>query len=305
MTQMRGIFAALATPFTSDAERVDEAALRRLVDHMIANGVRGLITTGSTGECASMTMDERRTVLEVVLDQNRGRLPVLAHTAACATREVVALSHHAQQAGADGLMVVGPYYEPINEAEIYAHFATVVGAVDLPVMVYNHPGATGYSMSPEFIARLAREIENVKLVKDTTGDVGRIHYLMELCGDTITVFNGADTLAFAGFAAGTVGAVWGAANATPRQCADLFEAIVEQNDLVRGRAIWRTLYPINRFFEQEGYVAAVKAAINMQGIAIGEPRPPILPLPDHKKAELGQRLEAAGLHGAAAPVGAH
>jgi 4-hydroxy-tetrahydrodipicolinate synthase len=229
----------------------------------------------------------------------------LAHTGACATREVVALSRHAQQAGADGLMVVGPYYEPINEAEIYAHFVTVAGAVDLPVMVYNHPGATSYSMSPEFIACLGREIENIKLVKDTTGDVGRIHHLMELCGDTITVFSGADTLAFAGFAAGTVGAVWGAANATPRQCADLFEAIGEQNDLVRGRAIWRTFYPINWFFEQEGYVAAVKAATNMQGIDIGEPRPPILPLPDHKKAELGQRLKAAGLHGAAAPAGAH
>ena len=88
--------------------------------------------------------------------------------------------------------------------------------------------------------------------------------------------------------------------------ADFFDvATFEHNDLVRGRTIWRTLYPLNRFFEQEGYVAAVKAATNMQGIAIGEPRPPILPLPDHKKAELGQRLEAAGLHGAAAPVGAH
>jgi 4-hydroxy-tetrahydrodipicolinate synthase len=303
MSEFRGIFCALATPFTANAESVDEAALRRLVDHMLANGVRGLITTGSTGECASMTMEERHTVLEVVLDQVRGRIPVLAHTAAVATREVVALSRHAQQAGAAGLMVVGPYYEPINQDEIFAHYATVAKSVDLPMMVYNNPAATGYSMSPEFIAQLTRSIDTVRLVKDTTGDVGRIHYLMELCSDEVIIFNGADTLAFAGFAAGTVGAVWGAANATPRQCVDLFEAIVERNDLVRGRAIWRTLYMVNRFFEQEGYVASVKAATNMQGLAIGDPRPPILPLPAHKAAALGKLLEAAGLRGAV-PAGA-
>jgi 4-hydroxy-tetrahydrodipicolinate synthase len=301
--EFRGIFCALATPFTPNAESVDEAALRRLVDHMLANGIRGIITTGSTGECASMTMDERRTVLEVVLDQVRGRIPVLAHTAAVATREVVALSRHAQQAGADGLMVVGPYYEPINQDEIFAHYATIAKSVDLPIMVYNHPAATGYSMSPEFIAHLARDIDNVRLVKDTTGDVGRIHYLMELCGDSVTVFNGADTLAFAGFAAGTVGAVWGAANATPRQCVDLFDAIVEHNDLVRGREIWRPFYMVNRFFEQEGYVASVKAATTMQGVNVGDPRPPILPLPAQKVEALGKLLEACGLRGAL-PVGA-
>lgn len=305
MTTWRGIFVALATPFSRDAEHVDEAALRRLVDHVIANGVGGIVTTGSTGECAGMTMDERRTVLEVVLDQTRGRVPVIAHTAAVATREVVALSRHAQQAGAGGVMLVGPYYEPINEAEIRAHYATVAASVDLPIIVYNHPGATGYSMSPELIADLAASIDNVRGVKDTTGDVGRIHRLMELCGDTTTVFNGADTLAFAGFAAGTVGAIWGAANATPRRCAELFDAIVEQNDLVRGREIWRTLYPINRFLELEGYVASVKAATNMLGPNIGDPRPPILPLPAHKTAELGKLLETAGLRGVAAAAGAH
>ena len=303
MKQLRGIFAALATPFTEGGERVDEAALRQLVDHMIAHGIHGLVSTGGTGEGAALTAEERRTVLEIILDQNRGRLPVFAATSACATREVVALSRHAQQAGATGVMVLGPYYDQVNEEELYWHYATVATAIDLPMIVYNHPGSTGYSLRPEFLARLAHTIDNIVAIKDTTGEIDRLHYLMQLCGDKATVFNGADTLAFAGFAAGSVGAIWGAANAAPRQCVDLFEALVTNHDLIRGREIWRTFYPLNRFFEQEGYNAAVKAATNMQGINVGVPRPPVLPLSSEKAAELGKLLEAVGLRGTTTPVG--
>ena len=297
MTSWRGIYVALSTPFTRDAERVDEQALRGLVDHVIVNGVHGIVTTGSTGECASLTMDERHTVLEVVLDEVQGRVPVVAHTATVATREVIALSRHAQQAGADGVMVVGPYYEPIDEREIRAHYSAVAASIDIPVIVYNHPAATGYSMSPEFIAALGMGIDNVAGVKDTTGDIGRMHRLMELCGDKLAVFNGADTLEFAGFAAGAVGAIWGAANPAPRQCVNLYEAMVERNDVAKGREIWRTFYPFNRFLEISGYVAAVKAATNMQGVKVGDPRPPILPLTSDKTAELRRRLETMGLLG--------
>lgn len=296
MKQLRGIFAALATPFTEGGERVDEVALRQLIDHMIAHGIHGLISTGGTGEGAALTSEERRTVLEIILDQVRGRLPVFAATTAVSTRGVVALSRHAQQVGATGVMVLGPYYDQLNEEELYTHFATVA-AVDLPMIVYNHPGSTGYSLRPEFIARLVHTIENITTVKDTTGDIDRLHYLMQLCGDKAAVFNGADTLAFAGFAAGSVGAIWGAANAAPRQCVDLFEALVTNHDLVHGREIWQTFYPLNRFFEQEGYNAAVKAATNMQGIRVGVPRLPVLPLSSEKAAELGKLLEAVGLRG--------
>jgi 4-hydroxy-tetrahydrodipicolinate synthase len=295
MWSSRGIFVALSTPFTSDAEQVDEAALRTLTDHVIANGVHGIITTGSTGECASMTADERRQVLEVVLDQANGRVPVIAHTAAVATREVVALSRHAQLAGAGGVMVVGPYYEPISEREIEAHYATLGAAIDLPIIIYNHPAATNYSMSPEFMAHLGATIPNIRAVKDTTGDIGRIHRLMEVCPETVSVFNGADTLAFTGFAAGTVGAIWGAANATPHLCVALYEAMVERADLQRGREIWRTFYAVNRFLELEGYVAAVKAATTYLGVAVGNPRPPILPLSTEKHRELEQLVDAANL----------
>ena len=204
MWSSRGIFVALSTPFTANAQQVNEAALRALTDHVIANGVHGIITTGSTGECASMAADERRLVLEVVLDQAHGRVRVVAHTAAVATREVVALSRHAQQAGAGGVMVVGPYYEPISEVEIEAHYATLGAAMDLPIIIYNHPAATNYSMSPEFMAHLGAIIPNIRAVKDTTGDIGQHSSPDGGIPETVAVLNGADTLAFTGFAAGTL-----------------------------------------------------------------------------------------------------
>jgi 4-hydroxy-tetrahydrodipicolinate synthase len=159
-------------------------------------------------------------------------------------------------------------------------------------------------MSPEMIADLGKNIDNVRGIKDTTGDIGRIHRLMELCGDQLIIFNGADTLAFAGFAAGTVAAIWGAANVAPRLCVDLFEALVERNDLVRGREIWRNFYPLNCFLETEGYVAAVKAATTMQGLDVGDPRPPILPLAAERRTDLERLLTAAGLRVSAVSVGA-
>lgn len=294
MTQFRGIFAAMVTPFSADGEQVDEAALGDLVDWLIGEGVHGLIPLGSTGEFATLTGEERRRVAEVTVEQAARRVPVVVQTAAVSTRETVALSRHAAEIGADGVMIVPPYYEPISEEEVYAHYAAVAEAVKLPIVLYNIPVACGFDMKPSFVARLA-EIPTVQYIKDSTGDARRVQELIQVCGDRIGVFNGADTLSLLGLVAGACGMIWGAANVTPRACVELYDLVARQRDLARAQALWHKMQPLQYFLENEGYVASVKAGAAMVGMEVGPPRRPILPLSDARVAELRRLLEPLGV----------
>jgi 4-hydroxy-tetrahydrodipicolinate synthase len=292
MTRWHGILAALVTPFTAD-DQVDEPATRRLVESLIEAGIHGLIPTGSTGEFPTLTLDERKRVVEVVAETARGRVPVIPHTAAMATRDVVALSRHAEGAGAAGVMIVPPYYEPLSEDEVRAHYAAVAEAVSLPIMLYNIPGASGFAFRPEFVLRLNAEIPAIRSVKDSTGDARALQAMLAACGDRLSVFNGWDSLSLFGLVAGTAGCVWGAANVMPRDCVALYELAAEKRDLPQAQELWARMLPANVFFEREGYVAAVKAGARLAGRPVGGPRPPIRPLAAGKVEELRRLL--AGL----------
>lgn len=294
MTRFHGILAATVTPFTAD-DRVDEPATRRLVDSLIEAGVHGLIPTGSTGEFPTMTLDERQRVVEITIEAARGRVPVIPHTAAVATREVVALSKHARRAGAQGLMIVPPFYEPLSEEEVRAHYAAVAAAVDLPIMLYNIPSCSGFTFRPEFVVRLAQEIPTIQSVKDSTGDARALQGLLAACGDRILVFNGWDTLSLFGLVAGTAGCVWGAANVIPRECVALYELVARKRDLAGARDLWARMLPVNAFFEREGYVGAVKAGAALAGRQVGDPRPPIGRLSEAKGEELRRLLRPLGV----------
>ncbi|MGO4428502.1 dihydrodipicolinate synthase family protein, partial [Streptomyces sp. MCAF7] len=170
--QLSGVLTALASPFAADG-KLDEKTLRRLVDRGIDGGVDGVVACGSTGEFAAMSAAERRQVVETVVDQAAGRVPVVAQTGALSTREAVELSRHAQAAGASVLMVVAPYYEPLTLDETLHYLRTVADAVDVPIMLYNLPGATGVNLSPETVGQLAREVENIQYIKDTSADMAQ------------------------------------------------------------------------------------------------------------------------------------
>ncbi len=284
-----GIHAALCTPFTADAAAVDHKRLRALVDDQIAAGVHGLVVCGSTGEFPALSGTERRAVTQTVCKAATGRVPVTVGVGAMSTVEAVALAQHANGAGADAVMLVGPYYEPPSEDEIYDYTVAVAEDGGLPVLLYNNPAGTGYSLSPRFIARLAR-IPGVVAIKDTTGEARRIEEIRHLCGRRVQLLSGQDTLQFVGFVAGARAAVWGAPNAVPRACAELFERVVARGDIDGGRRLWNRLYPVNRFFEAEGYVAAVKAGAGLRGLDLGPPRPPIKPLPPKPRARLAKLM---------------
>ena len=290
---LRGILAALATPFTADGTKVDEAALRELVDGIIAAGVHGLIPCGSTGEFPVLSMQERKRIAEVVMEQARGRVPVVPHTGSCSTADAIELSCHAEHLGADAVMVVQPFYEPTSLEELYGYFKDVSDAIHIPMMIYNNPAGTGMNPPNSFWIRLVREIPNAKYVKDSSGNLSQVSELLLKYGHEATILNGCDTIAFAVLAMGSPGAVWGAANVMPKQCADLFN-LTAAGRLAEARDLWAKIWPVNHFLVTEGYTASVKAGANLYGFHVGNPRLPYRPLTAEKVAELRRLMVEAG-----------
>jgi 4-hydroxy-tetrahydrodipicolinate synthase len=289
---LRGILAAMCTPFDR-AGQLDEGALRDLTDGLIAAGVHGLITCGSTGEFSALSVEERKRVSEVVAKQADGRVPIVPQTGSTSLRTALELTRHAKSFGADAVMVVPPYYEPLSEDELYDYFRDIAEAAGIPIMVYNIPSCTGMNLKPDFVARMAREIENVRYVKDSSADLSQVSELIYAHHDTVTVFNGWDTIVYPGLALGSQGAVWGAANCLPKQCADLFN-LCAAGHLGEAKALWDRMWPVQQFLVGAGYVAAVKAGATLVGFPVGDPRRPLRPLPPGKVKELQGLLEAAG-----------
>lgn len=281
--RFRGVHSALITPFDQDGD-LDEPGLAHLVEDQMSAGLHGVVVNGSTGEFAALTDAERRRTVEVVTEAAAGRVPVTVQVGAMTTAAALAHAEHATAAGARCLLVVGPYYEPLSDAEVVDHF-TALAEVGPPVMIYNNPAGTGQTMSPELIARLA-EHDNIRYLKDTTGDARRLFRVRELCGSALQLLNGQDSLALLGFLAGAEATVWGAPNAVPAACLSLWRLTVDAPDVPKARALWDDFYPVNRFLEEHGYVAAVKAGTALRGVPAGAPRLPIADLAPDRTAEL-------------------
>lgn len=294
-----GILPALITPLSPDAEAVDHAALTEVVEDLIAAGVSGLVPCGSTGEFVTLTGEERRAVVETVIAAAADRVPVVPHTGALSTAETVALSAHAEAAGADAVMIVPPFYERLTERELLAHYAAVAAAVTVPLMYYNLPGATGVELTFEQFQEL-RRTARVETLKDTSGDAVAGMELIQRDAEGPTLLNGMDSLTFSSLAAGARAAIWGAANFLPREAVELHRLLATENDLVGARELWKRIYPICAFLESHSYTAAVKEACDLVGLSIGPLRRPLLALEPEERAELAGLLSTAGV----GPVGA-
>ena len=291
--QLRGIVVPFATPFTPD-EEVDTERAKVLIDALIEAGVHALIILGDTGEFFTLTPDERLRFTEATFEYINGRVPVVVQPSAIATKEAIMYAGHAQELGADALMVLPPYYRTSPANEAYEHYVAVAEAVDLPIICYCLPLAGAEVMTPELIARLA-QIDNIRYVKDSTGILSRIREIKSACGDNISVFVGGDSIAYDGLVAGAIGSIWGAANFLPREAVRLFNLVSEKRDLVQARELWDKIFPICLFLENEGYTASVKAALGLVGLDMGPPRRPTLPLTQEKRAELARLLRNLGL----------
>ena len=284
---------ALITPFTDDKTQIDAARLKAHIDHLIAAGVHGLVPGGSTGEFTTLTREERKQLTELCVEYAAGRVPVVAGTGSTSTEEAVDLACHAAQAGAAALMVVPPFYDPLNVEQLTELMAEIHDASQLPIVYYNIPAASGLALSPQQIADLRKV--GVQYLKDTSGNAPAYTELVFGLSDQITAFNGWDTLTFYGLAAGSPGAVWGAANIIPELAVELWNAVAVEGDLKKGRALWAKAWPICKFLESHNYAAAVKTGVELRGQSTGGLRKPFALLKEDLQIELAGLVENAGV----------
>ena len=288
----RGCYTVLITPFTEDGEAVDLKALERLVEFQIAEGIRGLIPLGSTGEFLSVSPEERTAIVETVVKTARGRVPVIIGTGAEDTREVVRTSKEAEALGADGVMIIPPFYSVPTLPELMHHYDTVAKAIGLPIMVYNNPATANVDMTAEMLAEISR-IPNCLYVKESTLEVTRVRDIVALCGDRMEVFAG--VLGYESAWLGAIGWVAVCSNLAPRLSTEMFHAAAFEKDMDKALALYRRLAPLLPWVGGPRYVAGTKAGFRLMGMGMGDPRPPRLPLPGADVPKLAAVLQEMGL----------
>jgi 4-hydroxy-tetrahydrodipicolinate synthase len=292
--ELRGVLTALPTPFTPDDE-IDPGLLRKVVDRNIDAGVDALVVGGGTGEYTSLTTAERRHIFQIVVEHTAGRVPVVAHTGSLTTREAVELSRAAESTGADALMLITPFYEPLTELELNRYVETVAGSVDLPIMLYNNPGVTGVNLGAEGIARFGREIDNIQYVKDSSHDWEQALRLIHHHSDDIKLIMGWDSFSFSALTEGAAGVMAGAANVVPNEIVSVVGAI-RSGELDRARAEWLRLFPAIDAMMAVPFIQAVKAGLRLQGLPIGSPRAPLTDLAPEAESALKAALDALNAH---------
>ena len=279
-----GVLPALITPFTEDGSALDREGLHIAVERLIGAGVGGLVPGGSTGEFTTLSHAERRELTEIVVEAAAGRVPVVAGTGALSTRETIELSVHAQAAGAAAVMIVPPFYDALSWRELTTHYTAVADAIEIPIMYYNLPSASGVTLTAEQLRELP-----IASLKDTGGDATAATELIQTDGPTL--LNGWDTLTFAALAAGVRAVVWGTASIIPEQCVELHRLLIDDIDLPAARELWARIWPLCQFLEGQSYPAAVKAACRLTGAPTGPVRAPLLELDDAATRELATLID--------------
>jgi 4-hydroxy-tetrahydrodipicolinate synthase len=286
-----GIIVPVVTPFHHD-ETLNERGLRRLVQYLISQGVNGIMPCGSQGEFHTLTVDERKRVLEVVVEEVHGQVLVLAHTGAITTRESVELTEHAGAAGADAVSLITPYYVRPTSEEIYAHYMRVAEVATVPVMAYNNPERTGYSMTPAILGKLA-EAGALVGMKDSSGDLGLTLSYIEACPASFVTFVGRDTLIYPALCCGCVGAVAATANVAADLGVGIYKAMQAGNHIL-ARELQRRLSPLRHAFALGTFPAVIKEALELIGLPAGPARSPVAPLDEAAKGELKRILSQMG-----------
>jgi 4-hydroxy-tetrahydrodipicolinate synthase len=287
-----GIIPAMVTPLDEN-QALNESALRRLVNHLIEGGAHGLFAIGSQGEFWAFDPEEKRRILEVVVDESGGRVPVYGGTTAVSTREAVALTRMAEEVGVDAVSVLTPFFVSPTQQELYEHYAAIAGATSLPIVLYSNPGRTGVRLAPETLARLA-QMENIVGIKDSSGDLSLTAEYIRVTPDNSAVLMGRDTLILAGLLYGCAGAIAATANVVPRLVVEIYERF-QAGDLAGAQQAQERLAPLRHAFTWGTFPVVVKEAANMIGLAAGPARGPAGPLPEDARDRLAQVLRDLGI----------
>lgn len=287
---LQGIIAYPVTPFSADGD-VDLKALDALIDRLVADGVHGIAPLGSTGESAYLSDAEWEAVADTSIRAVRKRVPTVVGISDLTTAGAVRRARFAEQAGADAVMVLPVSYWKLGNDEIVGHYRAIGDAIGIPVMLYNNPATSGVDMSPELIATICRTVDNVTMVKESTGDIMRMHRLAQLSDGAIPFYNGSNPMALAALAAGAAGWCTAAPNLNARLPLALVEA-VRAGDLARAREVFHAQLPLLQFIVSGGLPVTVKAGLRLRGFDAGEPRKPLLPLGEDRTRDLARLLAA-------------
>jgi 4-hydroxy-tetrahydrodipicolinate synthase len=288
----QGSLVAMVTPFRDG--RVDEGKLRDLVEFHVAHGTDGLVPCGTTGESPTLTHEEHRRVVEIVIEQTRGRIPVVAGTGSNSTAEAIELTRHAAEAGAAGALLVTPYYNKPTQQGLYEHFRAIAHAVpELPLIVYNIQGRTAVNVETETLARLA-QIPNIVGVKEASGSLDQMTAVVLACGPDFTVLSGDDNLTLPLMAVGGRGVISVLGNFLAREVAELTHAALD-GDWKRARDLHHRLYPLCKAMFLETNPIPVKEAMAMLGMIRAEWRLPMCPMQPANREKLRHALTQAGV----------
>ncbi|MEK1912405.1 MAG: dihydrodipicolinate synthase family protein [Pseudomonas chlororaphis] len=288
---IHGIIGYTITPFTANGEQLDLDTLGRSIDRLIDSGVQAIAPLGSTGEGAYLSDAEWDQVAEFSIRHIARRVPTIVSVSDLTTAKAVRRARFAEAKGADAVMVLPTSYWKLSEAEILAHYRAIGDSVGVPIMLYNNPATSGTDMSVELILRIFHAVENVTMVKESTGDIQRMHKLQLLGEGQVPFYNGCNPLALEAFAAGAKGWCTAAANLIPQLNLDLYQAVLD-NDLERARELFYRQLPVLDFILKGGLPTTIKAGLNMIGLQVGDPRLPVFPLGEAGRNQLQAMLNA-------------
>lgn len=269
-TPINGIIAYPITPFTTDGGSIDETAFRQVTANLLADGPAAIAFLGSAGESAYLSAEEWKQCVRLGVEAVAGWIPVIVGISELTTAAAVEKARFAAEAGADMLMVIPIAYWKLNETEIFDHYAAIAAATELPIMAYNNPATSGVDMSPALLVKLVQDIETVRFIKESSGDLNRMHAIRTLSDDSIPFYNGANHMTLEALAAGASGWCTAAPNLLgdlPRQLFDLMAS----GDIAAARTLFYRILPVLQFIVAGGLPTTVKAGLAMRGLEVGAP----------------------------------
>lgn len=287
----QGSIVALVTPFKQG--ELDEKALRDLVEFHIAEGTNAIVPCGTTGESATLSHEEHCRVIEIVIDQAKKRVPVIAGAGSNSTKEAVFLTEHAKKSGADAVLSITPYYNKPTQAGLYHHFKTIAEQVDIPVVLYNVPGRTGVNMLPDTVIELSK-IKNIVGVKEASGSLDQAGAILQHTDDSFDVISGEDSLTFPMMAMGAKGVISVTANVAPKKMAQMCKAVLE-NNMIEARKLHYELIDLSKAVFYETNPIPAKKAVYLMGLIENEIRLPLVEMTKENTEKLKTVMKNLGI----------
>lgn len=290
-----GSLVAIVTPFKEG--QIDEKAFGEMIEFQITGGSSGIIPCGTTGESATLSHEEHNRVVELTVEVVRGRIPVIAGTGSNSTEEAIALTAHAKKVGADGALLISPYYNKPSQEGLYRHFTAIARAVDFPLTVYNIPGRTGVNILPETLERMVSSDsgeKNIVAVKEASGSLSQVSEIIRRCGDRLAVLSGDDGLTLPILSLGGKGVISASANVLPAEFSQMIQAALK-NDWDAARRIHYKMAALVDSLFLETNPVPVKTALGILGKCSDQVRPPLSPLAKENRTILEKALKDYGL----------